>query len=76
MALWPTSELPMSSSDGMPTAVPWARRRDVRVIGEQAVQRRLARGGDGAADIGLGNAVAVHDDDDDRAPSFPACRLT
>jgi hypothetical protein len=25
MALWPTSELPMSSSDGMPTAVPWAR---------------------------------------------------
>ena len=23
-ALWPTSELPMSSSDGRPTALPWA----------------------------------------------------
>ena len=24
IALWPTSELPMSASDGRPTAVPWA----------------------------------------------------
>jgi hypothetical protein len=26
-ALWPTSELPMSSSEGNPTALPWARSR-------------------------------------------------
>jgi hypothetical protein len=41
--------------------------RDVRALGEQRVEGGLAGGGDGAADVGLGDAVAVHDDDDDRA---------
>jgi hypothetical protein len=39
---------------------------DVRVVGEQRSRVGLRRG-DGAADIGLGQAVAVHDDGDDRA---------
>ena len=40
---------------------------DVRAFGKQTVEGRLAGGGDGAADVGLGNAVTVHDDDDNRA---------
>ena len=36
-------------------------------LGHEAVQRGLAGGGNGAADIELGNAVAVHDDDNNRA---------
>jgi hypothetical protein len=40
---------------------------DVRVMGKQAIEGRLLGGGDGAADIGLGQAVAVHHDNDDRA---------
>jgi hypothetical protein len=39
---------------------------DIRIVGEQAIERRLAGGGNGTADVGLGQAVAVHDDDDDR----------
>ena len=39
---------------------------NVRVVGEQAVECRLAGGGDGAASIVLRQAVAIHDDDDDR----------
>ena len=39
---------------------------DVRVIGEQTVQRRLAGGGNGTANIRLRDAITVHDDDDDR----------
>eukprot|EP00825_Cyclidium_porcatum_P019967 TRINITY_DN2281_c0_g2_i2.p2 TRINITY_DN2281_c0_g2~~TRINITY_DN2281_c0_g2_i2.p2 ORF type:complete len:229 (-),score=42.06 TRINITY_DN2281_c0_g2_i2:81-767(-) len=40
---------------------------NVRVIGKQAVEGRLPGRGDGAADVGLGQAVAVHHDDNDRA---------
>jgi hypothetical protein len=40
---------------------------DVRAFGEQAVEGGLAGGGDGAAGVVLGDAVAVHDDDDNRA---------
>ena len=40
---------------------------DVRVVGEEPVEGRLAGGGNRAAHFKLGNAVAVHDDDDDRA---------
>ena len=40
---------------------------DVRIVGEQLVQRRLACGGDGAACVRLGDAVAIHDDRDHRA---------
>jgi hypothetical protein len=38
---------------------------DIRVVGKQAVEGRLARGGDGAADIGFRQAVAIEDDDHD-----------
>jgi hypothetical protein len=40
---------------------------DVRVVGEKPVKGRLSGSSDGAPDIGLGDAVAVHDDRDDRA---------
>ena len=40
---------------------------DVRVIGEEAVERWLRGRSDGTAGVGLRNAVAVHDDGHDRA---------
>jgi hypothetical protein len=40
---------------------------DIRVVGEKTVEGRLSGSSDGAADIGLGDAVAVHDDRHDRA---------
>ncbi len=39
---------------------------NVRIGGEQAVERRLAGGGDGAAGVIFGQAVAIHDNGDDR----------
>jgi hypothetical protein len=39
----------------------------VGISGEQAVEHGLARRGDGAAELVLRQAVAVHDDRDDRA---------
>ena len=39
---------------------------DVRVAGEEAFEGRFPGGGDGAADVGFRQAVAVDDDDDDR----------
>ena len=35
---------------------------DVGIIREQAIERRLARGGNGIADFRVGQAIAVHDD--------------
>ena len=64
-ALWPTSVLPMSASDGMPTAVPCAL-SSVLGTSEQPIQRRRARRGDGVAHLALGDAEAVEHDGDDR----------
>jgi len=50
-ALWPTSELPMSSSEGIPTAVPWA----CRVMLGHSANRR-SRVGLRAASIALPSA--------------------
>ena len=40
---------------------------DVGALGHQSVQRGFAGGGNGAANIKLGNAIAVHDDDNNWA---------
>ena len=40
---------------------------DVRILGEEPVERRFAGGGDGAADVRFWQPVTIHDDGDDRA---------
>jgi len=40
---------------------------DVRVVGEKMIEGRLSGSRNRAADIGFGNAVAIHDDRHDRA---------
>jgi hypothetical protein len=40
---------------------------DVRVVGEKTIEGRFSGSRNGTADIGFGDAVAVHDDRHDRA---------
>ena len=66
-ALWPTSELPMSSSLGRPTAVPWA----LSVVKSGSANSSSSTGRVGQVDavgfVVLADADAVHDDEDDGA---------
>ncbi len=66
-ALCPTSELPMSSSEGRPTALPWALSCGAERLGEQLVEHRGVRQVHAVRLVALADADTVHDDEHDRA---------
>ena len=59
----------MSSSEGMPTAVPWAE-GGVGVVGQEPVEVGFPGGFDEVALIVFSDANAIHDDEDDGAFGF------